>query len=66
MPIACRAGPIVAEATGTRVSYQAADDQIVACVLVNLRRNPPPPAPVPVPDPAPVPAGGGAGSSTCG
>ena len=54
-------GPVVAQAPGRRVSYTATADQVVACVLVNLRRNPPAPAPAPHPDPAPAPAGGGIG-----
>ena len=54
-------GPVVAEAPGRRVTYTAAADQVVACVLINLRRNPPAPAPTPQPDPVPAPAGGGIG-----
>ena len=43
------------------MTYTAAANQIVACVLVNLRLDPPAPAPVPQPDPVPAPAGGGVG-----
>ena len=52
-------GPVVAHAPGRRVSYTATADQVVVCVLINLRRNPPTPAPTPQPDPVPAPAGGG-------
>ncbi len=54
-------GPVVAEALRRRVSYTATADQVVACVLINLRRIPPAPAPPPQPNPAPAPAGGGIG-----
>ena len=52
---------LVAHALRRRVTYTAAADQVVVCVLVNVRRNPPAPAPTPQPDPAPAPAGGGIG-----
>ncbi len=54
-------GPLVAEALGRRVTYTATADQVVACVLINLRRDPPVPIPTPLPDPVPAPAGGGVG-----
>ena len=54
-------GPIVAQAPGSRVAYTAAAGQVVACVLINIRRSPPAPSPVPQPDPSPTPPGGGVG-----